>query len=218
MADVRERYRKLFVDGSNTDRLVFFSDAVFAIALTLLVIDLKVPQAGTETAWEVLVDQWQAFFAYALSFTIIAINWMAHHRKFRVITKHDGGLMVLDLALLFFVAFVPFPTSLLSEYAPQPAAVVLYAFVVGLLSVVQYAVWSYAWRHGLVDKAVDIEVYRMTRRNQFMTPLVFWLSIPIALFIDGQAAMWFWFALFPVNIVLGLYDRRVASRSPGSAS
>ncbi len=218
MADVRERYRKLFVDGSNTERLVFFSDAVFAIALTLLVIDLKVPQDGSSTALDVLISQWQGFFAYALSFAIISINWMAHHRKFRVITKHDGGLMVLDLVLLFFVAFVPFPTSLLSEYGSQPAAVVLYAFVVGLLSLLQYAVWSYAWNHGLVDKAVDLEVYRMTRRNQLATPTVFWLSIPIALFVTGEAAMWFWFALFPAHFAVGIYDRRTSSRSPDSAS
>ena len=215
--DVRERYRRVFVDGSNTERLVFFSDAIFAIAMTLLVIDLKVPQEGG-TAWGVLVDQAPAFFAYALSFTIIAINWMAHHRKFRVIKEHDSGLMALDLVLLFFVAFVPFPTSLLSQYGAQPAAVVLYAFVVGLLSVLQYAIWSYAWRHGFVDKSVDRELYRFNRRNQFTTPLVFWLSIPIALFIDAQAAMYFWFALFALNIGLGIYDRARASRSRDSAS
>lgn len=221
MDDVRARYRRLFVDGSTTDRLMIFSDAVFAIAMTLLVIDLKVPQDASSTAWDVIVDQASAFFAYALSFTIIAINWMAHHRKFRVIRAHDGGLMALDLVLLFFVAFVPFPTSLLSEYGSQTAAVVLYAFVVGLLSVLQYAVWSYAWRHGFVDKKVDLELYRFNRRNQFATPLIFWLSIPIALLVDGQTAMYFWFALFPLMIGLRLYDRRGAgraSRSPDSTS
>ena len=216
MEDVRAKYRRVFVDGSNTERLVFFSDAIFAIAMTLLVIDLKVPQGST--AWEVLVDQSQAFFAYALSFTIIALNWMAHHRKVRVIKAHDGRLMMLDLVLLFFVAFVPFPTSLLSEYGAQPAAVVLYAFVVGLLSILQYLVWSYAWRHGFVDKSVDLELYRFNRRNQFTTPLVFWLSIPIALFIDARTAMYFWFALFFVNIALRIYDRARVSRSRDSVS
>lgn len=218
MTDVRDRYNKIFVEGSNTERLVFFSDAVFAIALTLLVIDLKVPPMdGTMSAWEVIASQWQGYFAYALSFTIISINWVAHHRKFRVIKKHDGGLMLLDLALLFFVAFVPFPTSLLSEYSPEPAAVVLYAFVVGILSALQYAVWSYAWRKGLVDKDVDIELYRFTRRNQWATTIVFWATIPVALFIGGDVAMWCWFALFPVNAAVGWYSNR-SSRSPDSVS
>ncbi len=208
MEDVRARYRRVFVDGSNTDRLVFFSDAVFAIAMTLLVIDLKVPTDSSGTAWDVLVEEWPAFFAYALSFTIIAINWMSHHRKFRVITAHDGKLMLLDLVLLFVVAFVPFPTSLLSAYSPEPAAVVLYAFTVGLLSVLQYALWRYAYTKGLVDASVDLELYRYVRNAQWTTPAVFWLSIPIALFVSGQVAMYFWFALFPVNMALRVIRAR----------
>ena len=219
MTDVRSRYRKIFVDGSNTERLVFFSDAVFAIALTLLVIDLKVPLDGSGSAWAVIVDEVPGFFAYALSFAIISINWMAHHRKFRVIKTHDGGLMAIDLALLFVVAFVPFPTSLISQYGEEPAAVVLYAFVVGLLSVLQYALWSWAWQHGLVEKQVDLELYRYNRRRQLATPAVFWLSIPIALLVSGEWAMYFWFALFPVHLVLGAVERSRAARStaPGLA-
>ena len=207
MSDVRSRYRKVFVDGSNTDRLVFFSDAVFAIALTLLVIDLKVPVDGSGSAWAVIVDQVPGFFAYALSFAIISLNWIAHHRKFRVIKSHDGGLMTIDLALLFVVAFVPFPTSVLSEFGDEKAAVVLYAFVVGLLSMLQYALWSWAWRRGLVEQQVDLELYRYNRTRQLATPAVFWLSIPIALWISGELAMYFWIILFPVHLVLGAADR-----------
>lgn len=211
---IQERYRSLFVDGSSTERLVFFSDAVFAIAMTLLVIDLHVPDDRAGTAWDVLVSQWQAFFAYALSFGIIAINWVSHHRRFRVIQAHDGTLMWLDLLLLFVVAFVPFPTSLLSAYGGEPAAVVLYAFTVGLLSVLQWLMWRYAWRKGFVDKRVDEPMYRYVSMGQLTTPAVFWLSIPIALFWSGQLAMNFWLLLVPVNIVEGW----ITSRSPGSAS
>ncbi len=216
MESLQDRYRRLFVDGSNTDRLVFFSDAVFAIAMTLLVIDLHVPDDDGGTAWQVLLDEWPAFFAYALSFTIIAVNWVTHHRKFRVITTHDGTLMLLDLVLLFFVAFVPFPTSLLSAYAPEPAAVVLYAFVVGLLSVIQFAMWNYAWRKKLIDPGVDVEMYRYVRTGQLTTPVVFWLSIPIALFWSGEIAMYFWFLLFPANFVEGWLRNR--SRDSASAA
>ncbi len=208
MDDVRARYRRLFVEGSNTERLVFFSDAVFAIAMTLLVIDLRVPADDSGTAWEVLVSEWPGFFAYALSFTIIALNWMSHHRKFRVITSHDGRLMALDLVLLFFVAFVPFPTSLLSAYAPDPVAVALYAFTVGLLSALQYVLWRYAYTHGLVNPEVDPTLYRYVRTSQWATPAVFWLSIPIAFLVSGEIAMYSWFLLFPVNVALGLFRSR----------
>ena len=213
MEDLRSRYRRLFVTGSNTDRLVFFSDAVFAIAMTLLVIDLHVPEAPTGDALEVISSQLGGLFAYALSFTIIALNWMSHHRKFRVIETHDGTLMFLDLALLFVVAFVPFPTSLLSTFGGEKAAVVLYAFTVGLLGVLQFAIWTYAYRRGLVSREVTPAMNRYITVNQLSTPIVFWATIPIALFWDGTIAMYAWFLLFPVGRIGGLIQRRIARRA-----
>lgn len=225
MAGVRDRYNSVFASGTTTERLVFFSDAVFAIAMTLLVVDLTVPDGGTGTAWDVIVSQQQDLFAYALSFAIIGLNWMGHHRKFRVIKAHDGPLMSIDLLLLFFVAFLPFPTRLLSDYAGEPAAVVLYAGVVGIVGVLQFAIWSYAWHKGFVDNTIDKALYRYVGRNQLLTPVVFGLSIPVALLISGEAAMYFWFATIPVSFVLRLWDARrpsgdrdEASRSPDSAS
>jgi len=217
MEDLRSRYRRLFIDGSNTDRLVFFSDAVFAIAMTLLVIDLHVPETETGTALDVLANEWPAFFAYALSFTIIALNWMSHHRKFRVIQSHDGTLMFLSLVLLFFIAFVPFPTSLLSTYAPEPVAVVLYAFTVGLLSVLQFTIWAYAYRKGLVSSEVDRPMFRYLIVDQISTPIVFWGSIPIALFWDGTIAMYSWFLLFPLAWVGGIIQKRIAAQADAAA-
>ena len=213
MEDLRSRYRRLFITGSNTDRLVFFSDAVFAIAMTLLVIDLHVPEAPTGDALEVITSQLGGLFAYALSFTIIALNWMSHHRKFRVIETHDGTLMFLDLALLFVVAFVPFPTSLLSTFGGEKAAVVLYAFTVGLLGVLQFAIWTYAYRKGLVSREVTPAMNRYITVNQLSTPIVFWATIPIALFWDGTIAMYAWFLLFPVGRIGGLIQRRIARRA-----
>lgn len=215
MEDLRSKYERLLTRGANPERLVFFSDAVFAIAMTLLVIDIRVPQDGSGTSWEALSSQWTALFAYALSFTIIALNWMGHHRKFRVITQHDGRLMALNFLLLFFVAFVPFPTSLLSEYGAQVTAVVLYAFVVGMLGVLQVSIWAYAWHAGFVSPEVDRALYRYSLRVQLQTPAVFWLSIPIALFVDAQLAMYFWFALIPLGIIVGTIERRRMRRLQG---
>ncbi|MDZ4045842.1 MAG: TMEM175 family protein [Rhodoglobus sp.] len=208
MDDVRSRYRRLFSDGNNPERLAFFSDAVFAIAMTLLVIDLQVPEDRGGTSGEVLLEAWPGFVAYALSFTIIAINWMAHYRKFRVIREHDSTLVILDLVLLFFVALLPFPTSLLSSYSGEAPAVVAYAFVVGMLSVMQWVMWEYSYRKGFVSKDVDDKLFRFVRINQLATPIVFWGSIPIALLVSGEAAMWSWFALFPVNVIIGRLHSR----------
>ncbi|MDH6180276.1 putative membrane protein [Microbacteriaceae bacterium SG_E_30_P1] len=208
MEDVRSRYKRIFDNGSDTDRMVFFSDAVFAIAMTLLVIDLAVPEDRHGTAGEVLLNLWPNFLAYVLSFTIIAINWLGHYRRFRVIKTHDSRLMLLNLTLLFFVALLPFPTSLLSSYSGEAPAVVLYAFVVGLLSALQWAMWEYSYRKGFVDPSVDDGLFRWVRLNQLVVPVVFWTSIPIAIFWDGGIAMWSWFALFPLNIIVGSLSRR----------
>ncbi len=218
--NVRDRYRSVFASGTTTERLVFFSDAVFAIAMTLLVIDLKVPVPGTQTPWQIILGQSDDLFAYALSFAIIGLNWMSHHRKFRVIKSHDGPLMMIDLVLLFFVAFLPFPTSLLSDYPGDPVAVVLYAANVAIVGLLQYAIWSYAWRKGFIEREIDEPLYRYVRRNQLLTPIVFGLSIPIAILVSGTAAMFFWLALFPVNVGLRLWDARTpsAARPPASRS
>lgn len=209
--DVKDRYDKVFAAGTTTERLVFFSDAVFAIAMTLLVIDLKVPLPGEQTTWEIITSQSDDLFAYALSFIIIGLNWMGHHRKFRVIKNHDGPLMMIDLVLLFFIAFLPFPTSLLSEYSGDVVAVVLYALVVGIVGLLQYVMWRYAWNKGFIDQVIDLALYKYVRRNQLLTPIVFGLSIPVAIFVSGDIAMYSWLALLPVHIVLRLWDARTPS-------
>lgn len=209
--DVRDRYNKVFAAGTTTERLVYFSDAVFAIAMTLLVIDLRVPVPGDESTWEIISSQADDLFAYALSFLIIGLNWLGHHRKFRVIKSHDGPLMWLDLLLLFFIAFLPFPTSLLSEYGGDVIAVVFYAAIVGIIGMIQYFLWRYAWRKGFVDAVIDAALYKYVRRNQLLTPIVFGVSIPIAIFVSGDVAMYFWLGLIPVHIALRLWDARTPS-------
>ena len=211
METVRERYLRLVSRGGDSDRMVYFSDAIFAIAITLLVLDLPRPSEGDGSAWDLIVDALPDFFAYALSFAIIALNWVGHHRKFRVIKGHDGALLWINLALLFLVAFVPFPTSLLAEYGSQVPAVVLYAFVVGALSMIQLAIWAYARRAGLLDPAVGAAVYWYVVRGLLTTPAVFWTSILIALLWSGDAAMYFWFVLFPVNYLGGRFGSRKAA-------
>ena len=203
MSSLRDRYAAIFGSGRTTERVVFFSDAVFAIAMTLLVVDLRVPDIdGGETSGDVIVSLLPGFLAYVISFYVIAVNWNGHHRKFRVITGFDSRLIQLNFLLLFLVAFTPFPTSLMSEYAGEVPAVVLYAAVVASLSLVQYAMWSYAWRHDLVDKVVEPDMYRYVRRNLLVVPIVFGASILIAILWDANIAMYSWLALIPLTIVV----------------
>ena len=186
-----------------TERVVFFSDAVFAIAMTLLVIDLRVPEVdGGETSGEVIVSLLPGFLAYVISFGVFALNWNGHHRKFRVINGFDSRLIQLNFLLLFLVAFTPFPTSLMSEYPGEVPSVVLYAAVVAALSLVQLWMWVYAWRHEMVDATVEPDMYRYVARNLLVVPVVFGISILVALFWDANIAMYSWFVLVPATIIV----------------
>jgi uncharacterized membrane protein len=215
MNDVRERYARLFRRGEGTDRLQFFSDAVFAIALTLLVLDIRLPDGTTDDDLpNALLALWPQYFAFALSFVIIAVNWMSHHAKFRVIERFDPGLVRLNFVVLFLIVVVPFPTSVLSEHGAETPTVVLYAAAVAGLGLAQLVMWAYAVRNGLVSRDVDASMFLYVVLNILPTPVVFLLSIPIA-FVSPDAAMYSWFAIIPVSIVAGVLSRRIGRTSAG---
>jgi uncharacterized membrane protein len=208
MSEVADRYRKLLSRGEGTERIAFFSDAVFAIALTLLVLDIRVPTGlSPDELWPALLELWPEFFAFLLTFAILGINWISHHRKFRVIERFDSGLIWINLAFLALVALTPLPTSVLSEYAPDFAAVVFYAVVIAALGVLQLTMWVYAWRRGLVAASVDRPLFRYSIIGIATPPAVFLLSIVIALF-DPVIAMYSWALIWPVGAVV----QRIVSR------
>ena len=113
------------------DRIVNLSDGVFAIALTLLVLDIRVPNipenvVGSELPG-VLLSLWPKYLGYVLSFVVISTFWIIHHSIFRPIRAYDRNLLYINFLFLMFVAFVPFPTSLLGEYGNHQLPVAVYA-------------------------------------------------------------------------------------------
>jgi uncharacterized membrane protein len=201
VSDARDRYLKIFSRGEGTDRLQFFSDAVFAIAMTLLVLEIRLPEGADDDLWGALGSIWPSFFAYALSFAIIGLNWITHHRKFRFIPRFDDGLLRINLFFLFAVAFLPFPTSVIADHGSETAAVVLYAVAVSSLSLLQLWIWVHAYRAGLMTKDVDEGIFRLVRRNLLPVPIVFLGSIPFAFWLEG-AATFIWILLLPVSLIV----------------
>lgn len=214
---VAQQARRLFGRGKGAERVAYFSDAVYAIALTLLVLDLRVPEGATN-ALEALQLEWSAYVGFALSFVIIGYSWMGHHRRFRFVTGHDSGLLVVNLVLLFFVVSLPFPTSLLSTFAPETAAVVAYAAAVALLQLAQLAEWIYLGRRGLLSPEIDAGIYRFVCWDFLPAIAVFGGSIVVALVFGGQVAMWTWFAMFLVAPVVGTIVGRRIDRARASAA
>jgi uncharacterized membrane protein len=177
------------------ERIMFFSDAVMAIAITLLAIDLKVPEiAASAAAAELprsLSELGPRFLSFLISFFVIGIYWMSHHRYFRFIKRYDGGLIVLNLLFLLFIVLMPFVASLFGQYYYLPLGMSVYAAAVAATGLSMGALWWYAsYRYRLVDEHLDKQFIR-ARSLAMAVPLLFLVSIPFAFFSRTLAiAIW----------------------------
>jgi uncharacterized membrane protein len=175
-------------------RIVAFSDGVFSIAITLLVLNLGIPKdlASGQVGHE-LWGQREQFLAYALSFAVIGRFWLVHHRFFSQVTAFDGRLIALNMFYLGWIVLIPFSSEVLGEHGGVTAAVILYA--ANLTGVVLIGMWmaADARRAGLtsINPAAHVE----QRWRSLYIAGVFLLSIPVA-FVAPNLAPYMWLALF----------------------
>jgi uncharacterized membrane protein len=188
------------------NRIVAFSDGVFAIAITLLVLTLEVP-AGVDDLGQELRDRTDEFLAYALSFAVLGKLWLSHHRFFGSLGRFDGTLLALNLLYLAFVALVPFTSDLLGEYSDERVAVIAYALNLGALSAVFTVSVRYSIRHDLIREWARAHAEHFAGWSDFFIAGVFLVSIPVAL-VSPTAATLVWLAIF-------LVGRRLADAMSG---
>jgi uncharacterized membrane protein len=180
-------------------RLLAFSDAVFAIAITLLVLDLGVADNLTEDKLsDELTNQLPNVFAALLSFFLIGRFWVAHHRLYTPVVRSDTSLLVFNLMFLAPIVFLPFGARLIAEYGTVSVAVVVYAGLVASCGLFEALMWSYIVRARLSrdppSRAVVVDAY-----VRILTPAaVFLLSIPIA-WISPPAALLSWLLLLAIG-------------------
>jgi uncharacterized membrane protein len=173
-------------------RTVALSDGVFAIALTLLVLNISVPELASTRHGDLgkrLLDHRDEFVSYAISFAVISIFWIRHHVFFRRVSRIDTRLVVLNLAYLAFVAFVPYPTRLVGLYGDEPASVVLYASTLAIIATLAGLSRVHAQRADLVTPDGERELAQ--REHWLLAPGIFVASIPIA-FVSPTAAEILW--------------------------
>ena len=173
-------------DRLGLERLIFFSDAVFAIAVTLLALEISLPTGEgpltNSQLLKTLQSIWPKYLGYVVSFLVIGVFWIVHHRRFRFIERYDKNLILLNLILLMFVAFVPFPTSVIIEYGNQTATI-FYALIMMIMGLLSAAIWRYAsHNHRLIDLQLDQQQCRHETLRTLVVPSVFLLSIFIAFF------------------------------------
>jgi uncharacterized membrane protein len=175
-------------------RIVAFSDGVFAIAITLLVLAINIPShLGEESLATALWGERQDLLAYALSFAVIGRFWVVHHRFFSEVVGFDGRLLSLNLFYLAWIVLIPFSSEVLGDHGSAAAAVVLYA--ANLSGVVLTGMWMAADARGAGLTSIDPAAHQEQHYRSLYIAAVFLASIPVA-FVAPGIAPFMWLALF----------------------
>ena len=209
----------------NADRLEFLSDGVYAIALTILVLDIKLPASfnvfhfSPNQLLQALEGLEANIFAYIISFIVIGLSWRAHNQIFRYIKRYDTTVFWLNLLLLLTVAFIPFPTSILAVGINE-VSVVFYASCLAIAQGLEAALWIYSTRAGnyrLIDEDIHPQLVKY-HIILFLSALgVFLLSIGLT-FIRPYVAVLSWVLYAFVQEVIGSIIRRRWSRQVGKVT
>lgn len=172
-----------------TARLEAFSDGVFAIAITLLILEIKVPhQPAGESHIPLaaaLAAEWTSYLGYVVSFVMIGIYWVNHHYIFRFYAKTDHVFNLLNIFFLMTISFLPFPTAVLSDYLESPGderiAVIFYAFGLLLPSFAFLLMWLYASRdYRLIDRRIEPSFVRFLAFQYAGSTLIYAAAIIVA--------------------------------------
>lgn len=189
--------------GLTTGRITAFSDGVFSIAITLLVLNLRLPSIGLSPSalHGKVLGQWPSLLSYLLSFVIIGIYWVAHHNMFHYIKRSDRAFLWINILLLMCVAFIPFPAGLLGEYPGQTISLIIYASSLILTNLMLSLLWWYATsNHRLVDQDIDPHFVRIVNRRNLTAPVVYLASIGLS-FLSPLASLIIFF-LFPLYYII----------------
>lgn len=205
----RTRWRYAREDGLEFERVAFFTDAVFAIAMTLLIVSIDAPRLVADSMdpqilWQELRDMLPEFFSFFLAFLLLGRYWMAHHELFAALKGVDRSLIAGNLVYLAFVAFLPFPTELVGRYESNPVSVVCFALCLAAISGMESVLFRIAYRHDLLARAISPEEYRVGMIQSSTPVALFLISIPIA-FWNPTVALLSWLLAIPLGILL---DRR----------
>jgi uncharacterized membrane protein len=190
-------------------RLEAFSDGVLAIAITLLVLEIKVPHLAVpgdaREALAALLALGPKFLSYLLSFLFIAVFWVNHHRFFRLIRHVDAGLLWLNIVLLLALSFIPFPTGMIGEYPRNPVALALFAIVLMLAGIAFNLMWRHAESRRLYHDGVAPASIARAKARGLVGPVLYGLAAILAFMLP--LASWALFIGIPFIYIFGRRER-----------
>lgn len=212
---MKQKNEKAISEG--TGRIQAFSDGVFAIAITLLVLDIHVPEVtDNQSLLKALSTNWEPLLAFVIGFFTLLVCWINHHYMFEMICKSNGMILLLNGFKLLVVSFTPFATALLSKYigtAHQETAISIYGLNFFLMGTAMTGIWLYASQHNLTIAPAE-ELKASTQLYVFASVLsglifiVSFFSVTVSLFLFGFMFMVF---VFPRNVIIWLEKKNLAS-------
>jgi uncharacterized membrane protein len=207
-------------DSIEFGRVLTFSDGLFAIAMTLLVVGIEVPDLADPDSVsdlaDALNDQTGSLISFFISFAVIGRYWVAHHQFFSRLDRIDNGLIATNLLYLALIAFLPFPTALLGNFFDNPLSIAVYAVTVAAVSGMEVVMFALAQRHGLLRERMPPDVFRWGAMVSLSPVLFFLLSIPLA-FISTTLAVFAWFGTIPFQAIASRWKPERADEFLGGA-
>lgn len=190
-------------DGLEFDRAIFFTDAVFAISLTLLIVEVGHPVVEGNvdepaSMLSTLNDYGPEIIGFFVAFIIIARYWLAHHFAFGQYRAVDRGLIGINLVYLAFVAFLPFPSALVGSYEGNPVSVMLFGLTLACISGLEVLQFHHAFRHDLLRKELPADVYRWVVLTSITPVFIFLVTMPLAL-INSTLCLVSWLTSWPIG-------------------
>lgn len=199
------------------NRIINFSDAVFAFAATLLILKIDLPNLDSSQVGSLmlpaLTSLWPQYLANIISFLVIGYYWLTHHAIFGLIKKFNLTLVWLNLIFLIALSFLPFPVDLYGDYMSVPTVVVFYSISLAIVGFLLAGIWWYASRkHRLVDSELGKKQITYYTVRNLVAPVVFTLSIPLV-YIHPLLAQGSWlFVLLGIFVVNKVFHIKKLSR------
>lgn len=188
------------------ERVISFSDAVFAFAITLMALSIDIPDLPTHLTQSELLDKlydlYPQFESYVISFSVIAIFWVSYHQVFNHIKGSHITMVYLNLLFLLLITLLSLSTSLVINYGTYQIPYIIYCFIVIMTSSLLATIWWHATRNKrLVDKNLHPFFIKGVLVNLMSIPIVFTISIIIS-FVNLDIAQYFWLIIAPLNITI----------------
>lgn len=167
--------KKSFLTSRRIENL---NDGIFAIVMTLLALDLKVPGIINENLLEELIGVWPRFFIFFVSFVMLGVYWIGQHNQFHHIRFVDRKFLWISIIFLMFITLLPFTTGIIANYSGQTSAISIYGLNLIIIGAVGYVRWSYATKnHRLVSHSIDVRLVEMQKKRVLFSPAVCLLAV-----------------------------------------